>query len=116
MRQASRAEKTLRDAEWRPDRASAEAARGCIRFRQEPDTRTGVSNVDTPARAESYSIQLDLATPLSILRAGIPRCKRPAGNGNHGCRTASRIGSKALTEATVFGRSWTWSSAIPSAA
>ena len=71
MREASRAERTLRDAEWRPDRASAEAARGCIRFRQEPDTRTGVSSVDTPAMHESYSIRADLTTPLSILPQGI---------------------------------------------
>jgi hypothetical protein len=44
MREANRARTTLQDAELRPDRASAEAARGCIRFRQEPDTRTGVSS------------------------------------------------------------------------
>ena len=71
MREASRAERTLRDAEWRPDRASAEAARGCIRFRQEPDTRTGVSSLDTPAMDESYSIRGDLTTPQSILPRGI---------------------------------------------
>jgi hypothetical protein len=71
MREASRAERTLRDAEWRPDRASAEAARGCIRFRQEPDTRTGVSSLDTPAMHESYSIRGDLTTPQSILPPGI---------------------------------------------
>ena len=45
----------------------------CIRFRQEPDTRTGVSNVDTPAMNEFYSIRVDLTTPSSILRQGIPR-------------------------------------------
>jgi hypothetical protein len=52
MRETNRAEKTMRDAGYEPDRASAEAARGCIRFRQEPDTRTGVSSVDTPAMSE----------------------------------------------------------------
>jgi len=71
-REASRARTTMRDAEWRPDRASAEAARGCIRFRQEPDTRTGVSSVDTPAMHKSYSIRADLTTPLSILPQSIP--------------------------------------------
>jgi hypothetical protein len=71
MREASRAERTLRDAGWRPDRASAEAARGCIRFRQEPDTRTGVSRLDTPAMSEFYSIRGDLTTPQSILPPGI---------------------------------------------
>ena len=76
MREANRAEKTLRDAEWRPDRASAEAARGCIRFRQEPDTRTGVSSLDTPAMHESYPIGADLTTPSSILPVGISHCNR----------------------------------------
>ena len=71
MRGASRAERTLRDAELRPDRASAEAGRGCIRFRQEPDTRTGVSSPDTPAIHESYPIRPDLTTPLSILGGSI---------------------------------------------
>ncbi len=52
MRETNRAEKTMRDAGCEPDRASAEAARGCIRFRQEPDTQTGVSTVDTPAMHE----------------------------------------------------------------
>lgn len=75
MREASRAERTLRDAEWRPDRASAEAAQWYVRFRQEPDIRTGVSSVDTPAMHESYSIRADLATPSSILPAGILRCR-----------------------------------------
>lgn len=52
MREPLSREETLRDAGWRPDRASAEAVRGCIRFRQEPDTRTGVSTLDTPAMTE----------------------------------------------------------------
>jgi hypothetical protein len=55
-REASRAEEPLRVLGLRPDRASAEAVRGCIRFRQEPDTRTGVSSDDTPAMDESYPI------------------------------------------------------------
>ena len=81
MHEAIRAERTLRDAGWRPDRASAEAARGCIRFRQEPDTRTGVSSLDTPAMHESYSIRVDLTTPQSILRPGI---QEEAGSGPDG--------------------------------
>lgn len=72
MRETNRAEKTMRDAGCEPDRASAEAARGCIRFRQEPDTQTGVSTVDTPAMYEYYPIRADLTTPLSILPQSIP--------------------------------------------
>ena len=71
MRETNRAEKTKRDAGCEPDRASAEAARGWIRFRQEPDTQTGVSTVDTPAMHEYYPIRADLTTPLSILPQSI---------------------------------------------
>lgn len=112
MRETSRAWKTMRDAEWRPDRASAEAARGCIHFRQEPDTRTGVSSVDTPAMHESYSIRADLTTPLSILPQGICRTDRqpPA------ARNAAITGANATSPAIEFGRSWTWSSVTPIAA
>jgi hypothetical protein len=99
MREASRAERTLRDAEWRPDRASAEAARGCIRFRQEPDTRTGVSSLDTPAMHESYSIRGDLTTPQSILPPGIPRCKLH----NTGGAQTPRTGSTGSSSATWPG-------------
>ena len=129
MRESIRAERTLRDAEWRPDRASAEAARGCIRFRQEPDTRTGVSSLDTPALSEYYSIRGDLTTPQSILPRSIASVVREGGHAQcaFGPRppspaaaslvlSAAMTGPKASTPAIEFGRSWTWSSSIPRAA
>jgi len=67
MREPISREETLRDAGSRPDHASAEAVRGCIRFRQEPDTRTGVSSVDTPAMKVLYQNPADLTTPTSIM-------------------------------------------------
>ena len=88
MRETIHAERTMRDAERRPDRASAEAARGCVHFRQEPDTRTGVSTSDTPAMHQSYSIQPDLATPPSILPRGIGRTSGTAAMSPSTRRTA----------------------------
>jgi hypothetical protein len=43
---------SLRVLGWRPDRTSASAIRCASAFRQEPDTRTGVSTLDTPAMTE----------------------------------------------------------------
>src|SRR6476620_2256625 len=69
---------------------------GCIRFRQEPDTRTGVSSLDTPAMDILYPISADLTTPLSILGRSIGWFIAPARFGSLALQGRCNGGSRTM--------------------